>query len=145
MPATISRSTAACARLRVDQCVSSQPTFIGVRTAKRSICLRWRLEKSTRPTRTSGIVQGRWQSAQIVTLTHPPDRRRILLNFGGDLLHTLAVRAGQKNSGAQGHALWRVTIPQEALEFRDLLAFQLQRFGFAAAHGFAPSLADFQR
>jgi basic membrane protein A len=40
------------------------------------------------------------------------------------------------------HPLERVAVAQEAFEFRDIFAFQFDRFRFAAAHGIAPQGAD---
>jgi hypothetical protein len=58
--------------------------------------------------------------------------------LGGHLFHTRAVGARQQDPGALRHALGRLAVPPEVLEFNDIFPLQLDRLGFAAAHGFAP-------
>jgi hypothetical protein len=53
----------------------------------------------------------------------------------------LGLGAGQQDPGAAGHPLECVAVPQEALQFSDIFRLQLQGFGFATAHGFAPEWA----
>ena len=77
-----------------------------------------------------------------VALAHPPDRRRILVDLGCHRRHAHPFCTGQEDAGPLRHALERVTVAQEAFEFSDIVALQLDWFRFAATHGFAPQRAD---